>query len=146
MASKTRNIDWAKIFFKLWALCILLFFLAFGLGIKFNQSEIFLPSIGIIFVLGVLFFGLGILTSVFESYYLNKKNRQQNKFRLISGFVLWLCFLPLVEAVKTIKGKKSFKQKILSLIFELAILLPTWAGGYVVTGFITAETVKVTAQ
>jgi len=96
--------------------------------------------------LGVLFFGLGILTSVFESYYLNKKNRQQNKFRLISGFVLWLCFLPLVEAVKTIKGKKSFKQKILSLIFELAILLPTWAGGYVVTGFITAETVKVTAQ
>jgi len=146
MASKTKNIDWAKIFFKLWALCILLFFLAFGLGIKFNQSEIFLPSIGIIFVLGVLFFGLGILTSVFESYYLNKKNRQQNKFRLISGFVLWLCFLPLVEAVKTIKGKKSFKQKILSLIFELAILLPTWAGGYVVTGFITAETVKVTAQ
>ena len=146
MASKTKNIDWAKIFFKLWALCILLFFLAFGLGIKFNQSEIFLPSIGIIFVLGVLFFGLGILTSVFESYYLNKKNRQQNKFRLISGFVLWLCFLPLVEAVKTIKGKKSFKQKILSLIFELAILLPTWAGGYVITGFITAETVKVTAQ
>ena len=146
MASKTRNIDWAKIFFKLWVLCILLFFLAFGLGIKFNQSKFYLTAIGVIFVLGVLFFGLGILTSVFESYYLNKKNRQQNKFRLISGFVLWLCFLPLVEAVKTIKGKKSFKQKILSLIFELAILLPTWAGGYVVTGFITAETVKVTAQ
>jgi len=135
-----------KIFFKLWVLCIFLFFIAFGLGLKFNQSKIFLTVIGVIFTLGVLFFALGIFTSIFENNYLNQKNRRRNKFRLIGGFILWLCFLPLVEAVKTIKGKKRLKRKILPLIFELVILLPTWIGGYVIAGLIITATINTAFQ
>jgi len=140
MDKKIKKIKAVKIFFKLWGLCLVLFFVSIGLATnfftktvqetKFGNSSFFLPTIGIAFFLGVMFFGLGILTYIFNSIYLNKKSRSQNKFWQFGKFLFWLGALPLMGIVQTVKARSTFKKKILPLLFFVIILLPVWLGGY----------------
>lgn len=138
---KAKKINVTKIFFILWGLCIVLFFGSFGLALRFDNSKFFLPLIITTFLLGVLFFGLGILAFVFDSVYLNKKNLHENKFWQFIKFLFWLAVLPLALIIGTLKNKKKkFKQKILPLLFFALIILPVWSGGYAVAGMLAGIT------
>ena len=137
---KVKKINLTKIFFIFWGLCLLLFFSVIGTATnfftktvqetKFGGSNLFTQSFVTTFLLGVLFFGLGILSYIFKNNYLNKTNRHKNKFWLIIKFIFWLGILPLALIIQTIKNRKPFKQKILPMLFFLIILLPVWSIPY----------------
>ena len=112
----------------------------------YGSSKLFQTSSLVLILAGIFFFGLGILLVIFQEIYLKKTNRHKNCFGLFFKFLLWLTVLPLVEAIKTIRGKKAFRKKVLPLVFELVILLPVWVAGYIVAGLITAAMFNISAQ
>lgn len=142
MAAKTKKFDPATLFFKLWAFCIVVFFIIIGWGSNSKKAIETPPPgqlnlYGILIVVtvlaGIIFFCLGILFAVFNNYYLNETNRHKNKIWLFVKFLFWLTVLPLALIITSLKNrKKKFGQKIFPLLFFIIILLPIWFGVYFV--------------
>jgi len=142
MAANIKKFNPATLFFKLWVLCIVVFFVIVGWGFKSKkaletpppgQLGIYGALILITVFAGIIFFCLGILFALFNNYYLNEANRHKNKFLLFIKFLFWLALLPLALIIASLKNRKrKFRQKILPLLFFIVILLPIWASVYFV--------------
>jgi len=172
---KKKSFSLSKLTFAVWGLCVIVFVITltiatnFGRGIvqdtKFGNSNFFLAILSISVCLGILSFGIGILTFIFKEL-LNKsvlkpKDKSLKSILSISiKFLLIIAVFPLflvcriinpAEIFKKIKRKgiktlsiKTFisRKTITKFVAVLSVsitLIPIWFAGYAFVGFLVKE-------